>query len=160
MRTFDENIFGSNKIKIHWVQENHSMSLNKGIIRGLHFQKQPYSEAKLVRCVRGIIRDVFVDLRKDSETFGKHSSILLSDENKKMILIPRGFAHGFETLTNNCDVLYKVDNYYNKENELGLLWNDPELNIEWETKSPLLSAKDEKNLSLKQFLETNEPISI
>ena len=160
MRTFDESIFKINSINNHWVQENHSRSLKKAIIRGLHFQLQPHSEAKLVRCASGMIRDVFVDLRKDSDTFGKHSSIELSGENKKMVLIPRGFAHGFETLSDNCDVLYKVDNYYNKENELGLLWNDPELKIEWESENPILSEKDKQNLTLKQFLNKYEPIKV
>ena len=159
MRTFDSKMFEENGINNKWLQENHSMSLNKGIIRGLHFQLQPHSEAKLVRCANGKIRDVFVDLRKDSDTFGKYSSIELSGENKKMILIPRGFAHGFETLSDNCDVLYKVDNFYNKENERGLLWNDPELKIKWESSEPILSEKDKKNLTLKQFLEINGPIT-
>ncbi len=160
MRTFDESIFRDKNIGRQWVQENHSRSLNMGIIRGLHFQLPPFSESKLVRCTNGKIKDVFVDLREGSETFGKHGSVILSDENKKMVLIPRGFAHGFETLSDNCDVLYKVDNYYNKENELGLLWSDPELDIKWETNEPVLSSKDEQNLTLKQFLNKYEPLTI
>ena len=153
MRTFDINEFNKYGLNKVWVQENHSRSTQKGIIRGLHFQLPPYSETKLVRCINGAVLDVFVDLRKDSPTFGQWDSIELSAENKKMIFIPRGFAHGFCTLTEESEVLYKVDNYYSPESENGLLWNDADLNIDWPAKDPVLSEKDKKNITLKNFIK-------
>ncbi len=159
MRTFDDTIFKKNGIERKWVQENHSRSEEKGIIRGLHFQLSPFSETKLVRCIKGAILDVFVDLRKNSETFGQWDSIELSAENKKMIFIPRGFAHGFCTLTEISEVVYKVDNYYSQENERGLLWNDKTVGINWPTDNPILSAKDERNMTLAQFVEEYKYIS-
>jgi len=159
MRTFDDTIFKENALDRNWVQENHSRSEEKGIIRGLHFQLPPFSETKMVRCVNGSVLDVFVDLRKDSETFGQFDSIELSADNKKMIFIPRGFAHGFCTLTEVSEVVYKVDNFYSKENERGLLWNDKTIRINWPTDKPILSAKDEKNMTLKQFITEYKHIS-
>lgn len=158
MRTFDINLFKEAGIEREWVQENHSRSVQKGIIRGLHFQLPPFAETKLVRCIKGAILDVFVDLRKDSITFGKYDSIELSEENKKMILIPRGFAHGFCTLTDISEVVYKVDNFYNKENERGLLWNDPDLSIKWPNDNPILSEKDTLNLTFKDFVKNYKSI--
>ena len=160
MRTFDDAIFRENGINRKWVQENHSRSEIKGIIRGLHFQLPPYSETKLVRCIRGSVLDVYVDLREGSNTFGKWDSIELSEENKKIIFIPRGFAHGFCTLTDISEVLYKVDNFYTPSSELGLLWNDNDINIKWPVKSPILSDKDSKNLSLKEFIKIHQSIKI
>lgn len=153
MRTFDIEIFKNAGLERIWVQENHSRSEQKGIIRGLHFQLPPFSETKLVRCINGAVIDVFVDLRKDSPTFGQWDSIELSAEKKNMIFIPRGFAHGFCTLTEISEVVYKVDNFYNKENERGLLWNDPEVAIEWPVTNPILSEKDKQNLTLADFKE-------
>ena len=152
MRVFDDNIFSDFKLSYKWVQENHSRSLKKGIIRGLHFQIPPFSETKLVRCIRGAVLDVFIDLRKDSNTFGKWGSIELTEENKKMILIPRGFAHGFCTLADISEVLYKVDNYYSEEYELGLIWNDSDIGIIWPVDNPILSEKDHRNMTLKDFI--------
>jgi len=152
MRVLDNKIFDENKINRKWVQENHSKSTQKGILRGLHFQLPPFSETKLVRCVKGAILDIFVDLRKDSGSFGKWGSVELSEENKKMVLIPRGFAHGFCTLTEISEVLYKVDNYYSKENEIGLLWNDNQLKIDWPFNEPVLSNKDKANITLDEFI--------
>ena len=151
MRTFDDTIFRENGIEREWVQENHSRSEEKGIIRGLHFQLPPYTETKLVRCVKGAVFDVFVDLREDSNTFGKWDSIKLSEENKKMIFIPRGFAHGFCTLTEISEVLYKVDNFYNPKYECGLLWNDNDVEIKWPIESPILSEKDRNNKTLREY---------
>ncbi len=159
MRTFDDSIFKEKGLDRNWVQENHSRSEEKGIIRGLHFQLPPFSESKMVRCVNGSVLDVFVDLREDSETFGQFDSIELSADNKKMIFIPRGFAHGFCTLTEVSEVVYKVDNFYSKENERGLLWNDKTIRINWPTDKPILSAKDEKNMTLKQFITEYKHIS-
>jgi len=151
MRAYDIDEFRKHGLQREWVQENHSRSERKGIIRGLHFQVEPYSETKLVRCIRGEIFDVAVDLRKGSKTFGKWHGVFLSEENKKMFFIPRGFAHGFCTLTDISEVVYKIDNFYSPEHERGLHWNDPDLNIDWPVNDPILSAKDQKNMTLKDF---------
>ena len=153
MRSFDEKIFKDVGLRFNWVQENHSRTLKQWTIRGLHFQFPPYTETKLIRCIRGKVLDIFVDLRIGSETFGQWDSIQLSEENKKMVLIPRGFAHGFCTLTDESEVLYKVDNYYSSDHECGIVWNDPDLKIKWPVKDPILSDKDKKNSSLKSFKE-------
>lgn len=158
MRTFDINEFNEYGLNKIWIQENHSRSTQQGIIRGLHFQLPPFAETKLVRCINGAVLDVFVDLRKDSETFGKWDSIELSAENKKMIFIPRGFAHGFCTLTEESEVTYKVDNYYSKEHERGLIWNDPDIGINWPVENPVLSEKDQKNMKLADFEEAYDAI--
>jgi dTDP-4-dehydrorhamnose 3,5-epimerase len=151
MRTFDRQIFRNHGLERDWVQENHACSLKKGIIRGLHFQFPPHAETKLVRCVRGAILDVFVDLRKDSPTFGRWDSLELSEDNHKMVLMLRGLAHGYCTLTGQSDVLYRVDNYYCPEAEGGILWNDTELGIDWPVTNPLLSGKDLRNMSFSEF---------
>lgn len=153
MRTYDNVLFEKHGLHRQWVQENHSRSEKKGIIRGLHFQIEPYAETKLVRCIRGKIFDVAVDIRKDSPTFGKWIGIELSEENKKMLYIPRGFAHGFCTLTEISEVVYKVDNFYSPENERGIIWNDPDIDIDWPIKVPILSDKDRTNMTIKEFLE-------
>ncbi len=160
MRTFDDTIFKKNGLERKWVQENHSRSEEKGIIRGLHFQLPPFTETKLVRCIKGAVLDVFVDLRKDSATFGQWDSIELSEENKKMIFIPRGFAHGFCTLTEISEILYKVDNFYSPDLESGLIWNDIDVAIDWPTKKPILSSKDSNNQSLKEFINNYKSIDI
>jgi dTDP-4-dehydrorhamnose 3,5-epimerase len=158
MRTYDRTLFRDAGIDKDWVQENHSRSERKGIIRGLHLQLPPYTETKLVRCIRGAVLDVFVDLRAGSETFGLWDSVMLSEMNKKMVLIPRGFAHGFCTLEEITEVIYKVDNYYNKNAECGLLWNDPDLAIDWPTTEPALSLKDRQNLTLTAFIQKYKSI--
>jgi dTDP-4-dehydrorhamnose 3,5-epimerase len=152
VRTFDNNIFDDAGLGINWVQENHSRSMNQGIIRGLHLQLPPFAETKLVRCSKGTILDVFVDLRANSETFAHWDSVVLSEENFKMVLVPKGFAHGFCTLTDQCDVLYKVDNYYKPDAEVGILWNDESLKISWPVLNPIISNKDSKNISLELFI--------
>lgn len=153
MRTFDIEYFKNAGLDRNWVQENHSRSEQKEIIRGLHFQLPPFTETKMVRCINGAVLDVFVDLRKNSFTFGQWDSIELSADNKKMIFIPRGFAHGFCTLTEISEVVYKVDNLYNKEHERGLMWNDNDMNINWPVENPVLSEKDQRNMTLKEFVE-------
>lgn len=153
MRAYDKKIFKEHDLHRDWVQENHSLSGKKGIVRGLHFQFPPHAETKLVRVVNGEILDVFIDLRIDSVSFGTWDSIRLSADNKKLIYIPRGFAHGFCTLTENCEVVYKVDNYYSPDNEGSIIWNDPELNIDWPEKDPILSEKDQRAESFKEFVE-------
>ena len=160
MRTWDKSTFQNFDIHRDWVQENHSSNREKGVIRGLHFQYPPYSETKLVRCIQGEILDVFVDLRANSPTFGNFSSIVLSAENKKMVFIPRGFAHGFCTLTENTEVLYKVDNYYTPDHEGGIMWNDPDIDIIWPIEHPILSIKDQQNMSLKQFVNIKQALQV
>lgn len=160
MRTYDNNLFKKYGIDRVWVQENHSRSVQKGIIRGLHFQLYPFSEAKLVRCIQGAITDVFVDLREGSSTFGEWDSVELNEDNQKMIFIPKGFAHGFCTLSEVSEVIYKVDNYYSKEDEVGLMWNDSDLRITWPVKNPVLSEKDKKNQSFKQFITKYKSLDV
>lgn len=152
MRTYDEAIFNQYGMTNNWVQENQSLSKKKGIIRGLHFQNPPQAETKLVRVVLGAIVDVFVDLRKNSETYGQWDSIELSEENYKAVYIPKGFAHGFCTLTENALVCYKVDSFYAPEAEGGLKWNDSELGIEWPVSHPLVSDKDSKLSNFRDFV--------
>ena len=132
-----------------FVQDNHSMSSVKGTLRGIHFQKGDKAQAKLVRCVKGAVLDVAVDLRHDSPTYKQWEAVVLSAENKKQLLIPRGFGHGFVTLTDEVEFLYKADNYYAPEADGGIRWNDPEIAVDWGVENPILSAKDEKNPLLK-----------
>ncbi|MCS6928068.1 MAG: dTDP-4-dehydrorhamnose 3,5-epimerase [Saprospiraceae bacterium] len=152
MRTYDVQLFEEAGIHRPWVQENHSLSKRRGILRGLHFQFPPYAETKLVRCIRGAIFDVFVDLRPDSPTFGQWDSIELSEDAPCMLLIPRGFAHGFCTLTEKTEVLYKVDSPYQRDYEGGLLWSDPDLCISWPISEPFLSEKDQRNWTWQTFV--------
>jgi dTDP-4-dehydrorhamnose 3,5-epimerase len=160
MRVYDKGIFKSNNLDREWLQENHSKSEQKGTIRGLHFQMPPYCETKLIRCVRGAVMDVFVDLRIGSKSFGQWDSIELSEENKKMIFVPRGFAHGYCTLTDVTEVVYKVDNIYKPDFGYGIIWNDKDLNIKWNLENPVLSEKDKKNFSLKEFISKFKGIEI
>ena len=129
--------------KISFVQDNESKSSN-GVMRGLHFQKPPFEQAKLVRCIEGEVLDVAVDIRKNSKTYGKHISIILSGENKLQLFVPRGFAHGFLVLSESATVAYKVDNTYAPEYDAGIRWNDKELNIQWslEDSEFIISKKD------------------
>lgn len=132
-----------------FVQDNHSKSTVKGTLRGIHFQKGDKAQAKLVRCVKGAVLDVAIDLRKNSPTFKQWVGIELSEENKKQLLIPRGFGHGFVTLTDDVEFLYKADNYYTSEADAGIRWNDPEIAVDWGVENPILSEKDKKNPFLK-----------
>ncbi len=152
--TYSQREFEQNGIKSVFVQDNHSLSVEKGVLRGLHFQKPPHAQAKLVRVVRGKVYDVIVDLRKDSETFGRWEGFELSAENFKMLYVPRGFAHAFCTLEENTEFVYKVDNFYAPESDSGIAWNDPELNIDWPIAEPILSEKD---AALKPLKETENP---
>lgn len=136
---------------IRFVQDNESMS-HKGVLRGLHFQKPPYAQGKLIRVVQGSVLDVAVDLRKDSKTYGKIYKVELSAENKKQLYVPEGFAHGFLTLEDNTIFSYKCTNFYNKESEGGLMWNDESLKIDWEIKDPILSEKDKYYESFINFV--------
>ena len=124
-----------------FLQDNESKS-QKGVLRGLHFQKQPFSQAKLVRVINGSVLDVVVDIRKESPTFGEHISVELSETNKKMLFVPEGFAHGFLTLENDTVFSYKCSNYYHKESERSIIWNDKTLAIDWGILDPIVSEKD------------------
>lgn len=134
-----------------FVQDNHSLSTVKGTLRGIHFQKGDKAQAKLVRCVRGAVLDVAVDLRHDSPTYKQWVGVELSEENKKQLLIPRGFGHGFVTLTDHVEFLYKADNYYAPEADGGVRWNDPDIGVDWGISEPILSEKDTKNPFLKEI---------
>jgi len=141
-------------IKIVFVQDNESKSI-KGAIRGLHFQAPPFEQTKLVRCVSGNILDVAVDLRKNSKTYGKSFCVELSSENNKQLFIPKGFAHGFQVISDEAIVNYKVDNYYNPKSDSGIIWNDKDLSINWSIDvKPILSVKD---LKLMPFKELKSP---
>jgi len=129
-------------IKTEFVQDNESLS-QKNVLRGLHFQKPPNAQAKLIRVVQGSILDVAVDLRKDSETYGKHFTHILSDKNKKQLYIPVGFAHGLLCLEKNTILNYKCSAYYDASSEDSILWNDSELNIDWGIDNPILAEKDQ-----------------
>ena len=138
-------------INIVFVQDNESKS-NRGVIRGLHFQAPPFEQTKLVRCISGNILDVAVDLRSNSKTYGKSFSIELSSENNKQLLIPKGFAHGFQVLSKKAIVNYKVDEYYNPDSDSGIIWNDKDLSIDWKLNiKPILSKKDLKLMSFKDL---------
>lgn len=127
-----------------FVQDNHSFSALKGTVRGLHYQREPFSQAKLVRCTKGSIFDVAVDIRRGSPQYSRWTGVELSSSNMRMLYIPRGFAHGFVTLENDTEVQYKVDNLYNKESEGSIIYNDPDIAVEWGVKDALLSEKDAK----------------
>ena len=138
-------------INIVFIQDNESKSY-KGVIRGLHFQAPPFEQAKLVRCVSGKIFDVAVDLRKNSKTYGKFFAVELSSENNKQLFIPKGFAHGFQVLSETASVNYKVDNFYNPKSDSGIIWNDKDLSIDWNLDlKPNLSVKDLKLISFKEL---------
>jgi dTDP-4-dehydrorhamnose 3,5-epimerase len=141
--SFQKEKFLKLGIDEEFVQDNESMS-QKGVLRGLHFQKPPFAQGKLVRVVKGAVLDVAVDIRKGSPTYGKWIAEVISAENKLMVWIPVGFAHGFLTLEDDTIFQYKCTNYYNKESEGGIIWNDPDLNINWGIKDPLVSEKDLK----------------
>ncbi|MEW9669187.1 dTDP-4-dehydrorhamnose 3,5-epimerase [Ammoniphilus sp. 3BR4] len=130
------------EINFSFIQDNYSLSLESGVLRGLHYQLNPVAQTKLVYVITGAIYDVVVDVRRDSTTFGQWEAFILSEDNKRRLLVPRGFAHGFCTLVSNTQVQYKVDAYYSPDHERGIHWNDPELGISWPTTNPILSEKD------------------
>lgn len=142
--TYSKTKFQELGIDVEFVQDNHSMSSQKGTLRGLHFQANPKAQTKLVRCTKGRILDVAVDLRKGSPTYKQWVGVELSEENKKQLLVPKGFAHGFLTLTDDAEVQYKVDEYYAPECDRSIRFDDPEISVEWEIKDPILSEKDLK----------------
>ncbi|MFD1956283.1 dTDP-4-dehydrorhamnose 3,5-epimerase [Paenibacillus thailandensis] len=145
MESYNEQSFRANGITHTFVQDNHSFSAEAGVLRGLHYQLNPKAQTKLVRVTAGAIYDVVVDIRKGSPTFGEWQGFILSAANKRQLLVPQGFAHGFCTLVPNCEVQYKVDALYSPEHDRGIAWNDPALAIDWPTSSPVLSDKDTKH---------------
>ncbi|MDX6747675.1 dTDP-4-dehydrorhamnose 3,5-epimerase [Polaribacter sp. PL03] len=152
LESFNLEKFEENVCKIKFVQDNESKS-SKGVLRGLHFQKPPFNQAKLVRCVEGRVMDVAVDVRKGSPTYGKHVAVELTGENKKQLFVPRGFAHGFSVLSETAVFAYKVDNTYAPASDSGIIWNDKDLKINWGLKESeiKLSDKDKNLISLKDF---------
>jgi len=150
MESFNKKILSDFIGNYEFIQDNQSLS-QKGVIRGLHFQNPPFEQGKLVRVIKGSVNDIVVDIRKNSSTYGKVFKIKLSESNFKMLWIPPGFAHGFETLEDETIFSYKVTNDYNKESEGSILWNDKILNIEWETKDPIVSEKDTNSELFENF---------
>lgn len=142
-------------IFVDFVQDNHSYSAQKGTLRGLHYQLNPMCQAKLLRCVRGEILDVAVDIRKGSPQYAKWVAVKLTAENKKQLFIPRGFAHGFITLTDDVEVLYKADNYYAPECDGNIRWDDPQIGVDWLIEPTNISDKDKKAPFLKERTELN-----
>ena len=150
MESYKKSEFVKNGIDIEFVQDNHSKSSAR-VLRGLHYQQAPYGQAKLVRCSRGRIYDVAVDIRPQSETFGKYVKVELSEENKQMLYIPDGFAHGFVVLSDEAELLYKTTKEYAPQADRGIRWNDPDINIDWEIDfEPVLSDKDMVQPLLKE----------
>jgi len=149
--SWSKQSFAEAGLDLDFVQDNQSIS-SKGVLRGLHFQNPPYAQGKLVRVIKGAVLDVALDIRKDSPTYGQHFSIELSEENKTIFWIPPGFAHGFATLKDNTIFTYKCTGVYNKESEGALLWNDKDLNINWEINDPLVSEKDLVAGNFKNFV--------
>lgn len=156
METYKKDDFEEKAgIKGEFIQDNHSKS-KRGVLRGLHFQKEPYAQAKIVRCVRGEIYDAVVDLRKDSPTFGKYVGVILSEYNKYQLYIPRGCAHGFLVLSDVAEIFYKADSIYAPDHEGGLIWNDSDVNIPWPSDNPILSQKDQKWPTLRELIENKK----
>ena len=150
-RSFCSSEFKTFNLNTSWVQINNSLTKDIGTLRGLHFQIEPHQEVKLVRCIRGAIYDVIVDLRKDSLTFGKYFGIELNEDNRIMIYVPKGFAHGFITLKKNSEIFYLVSQFYHPESERTLKYDDLDVSINWPLKPNLISDKDKKGLRLKEL---------
>ncbi|BBD08728.1 dTDP-4-dehydrorhamnose 3,5-epimerase [Desulfovibrio ferrophilus] len=151
MESWNKDVLDAKGLKYDWIQDNHARSGTLGVLRGLHFQLPPSAQSKLVRVSNGAVYDVVVDLRQGSPTYGQWHGVELSAENHLQLLIPRGFAHGYKTLTEIAEFQYKVDAYYDAKRDAGIAWNDPDLNIEWPGGAPLLSDKDMKLPLLKDF---------
>jgi len=156
--SFNKKAFEEHIGKVEFVQDNESKS-SRGVLRGLHFQKPPFNQAKLVRCIKGEVLDVAVDLRKGSATYKKYVAVNLSGENKRQLFVPRGFAHGFVVLSEKATFAYKVDNWYAPDHDSGIIWNDEEIAIDWqiEEEEVQLSGKDQELLPLS---ETDNPFNI
>lgn len=154
METYSKRKYEEIGIGVDFVQDNMSFSAQKGTLRGLHWQNAPMAQSKLVSCTRGKVIDVAVDIRKDSPTYGEWVSVELSEENKRQFFIPQGFAHGFLTLTDNVEFRYKVDNFYSKEHDRGIRYDDPIANVDWGSLlngiEPILSEKDKNGPTLEE----------
>ena len=148
--SWSKDAFENAGLDINFVQDNQSLS-SKGVVRGLHFQNPPFAQGKLVRVLKGSVLEIAVDIRENSPTYGKYFSIHLSEENKTMLWIPPGFAHGFSTLEDNTIFSYKCSGVYNKESEGSLMWNDTDLNIDWKIKNPIISEKDQNSELFSNF---------
>jgi len=154
-RTFCKNEFAQIGHKKEFVQFNHSYNTHKGTLRGMHFQMSPHQEIKLIRCVRGAVLDVIIDLRKDSPTFLQHISVELSAENKKMVYVPENFAHGFQTLQENSELIYHHTQFYTPEAESGLRYDDPALKINWPLPPVMVSDRDKSYKLIDQTFKGN-----
>ena len=150
---YSQRAFAAAGLNSNFIQDNQSRSTKAPTLRGLHFQTPPFAQTKLVRCLRGSILDVAVDIRRGSPTFGQHVATMLSEERWEWLLVPIGFAHGFVTLQPSTEVFYKVDNHYSAPNDAGILWNDPDLAIDWclDGRPPILSDKDTRYPRLRDF---------
>ncbi|MGK7389591.1 MAG: dTDP-4-dehydrorhamnose 3,5-epimerase [Candidatus Cyclobacteriaceae bacterium M2_1C_046] len=157
MESYNKKILSDFGLNYHFIQDNQSKS-RYGVLRGLHYQNPPYAQTKLIRVLHGCILDVAVDIRKSSQTYLKHFAIELSEENKKQLLVPKGFAHGFLVLSESAEILYKCDEFYNPEHEGGLHFNDSSLNIDWKIPSSqiVLSDKDAKNPNVENMINKFE----
>ena len=153
LESYKKSDFYNNGICVEFNQDNHSKS-TKGVLRGLHYQEKPYGQAKIVRCSRGRIYDVAVDIRLDSKTFGQYVKVELSEENKQMLFIPEGFAHGFIVLSDEAELLYKASGEYAPQADIGIIWNDKDINIDWGIDfEPILSEKDKTHPTLKEAIK-------
>lgn len=153
MESYNKKDFEEIGLSYDFVQDNHSLSIKAGVLRGLHFQLNPKAQTKVVRVLEGAIYDVVVDLRKGSPTFGKWQGFILTSENKRQILVPKGFAHGILTLVPNTQIMYKVDEYYSPKHDRSIRWNDPDLAIDWPVSKPILSEKDANAPFLKEIID-------
>ncbi len=156
METWSKMKLEAANLHFDFVQDNQSYSAHKGTLRGLHYQTNPMAQAKLVRCTRGSLLDVAVDIRKNSPQFAKWTSAILSAENKRQLLIPRGFAHGFITLTDDVEIQYKADNFYAPQCDGNIRWDDPQIGIDWTAEPTILAEKDANAPTLKERLERGE----
>ena len=156
--SYSEEKYKKLGIDFNFVQDNHSLSVEAGVVRGLHFQRGNAAQTKLIRVVTGEVLDVVVDLRKGSPTYGQWESFILSEHNRRQLLVPRGFAHGFATLTPNVNFMYKCDNYYNAEIEVGIMFDDKALGIDWQIdiSKAIISEKDKNLSTFKEFKKSNE----
>lgn len=149
MESYNAQVFAQLGLNYTFIQDNHSLSVETGTLRGMHYQLESAAQTKLIRVVHGVIYDVIVDIRKGSPTYGQWQGFILSEDNRRQLLVPKGFAHGFCTLVQNTEVIYKVDNYYSAEHDRGIAWDDSTLNIDWPTNNPILSDKDTKHPNIE-----------
>lgn len=161
MRTYDEDFFKKNELDRKWVQESHSYSKKKGIIRGFHFQYPPFDETKLIRVIEGRIMFIIIDLRYKSKTFGDWIQLIVSSQKKNTLYIPRGCALGMCTLSNNCHLLYKMDNYFSPKHSGVIRWDDPDLKVKWPVKIPSeISDKDANAQNFKEFIKLHKWLKV